>query len=117
VRVDVRVVAATHQPLARRAQEGSFRADLFYRLSVFRIETPALAEHADDLAALIEHFLKAVAGDDDAPKQLSEAAFAQLTAHKWPGNVRELQHVLERASILAEDRALITEAEIEFDLP
>ncbi len=116
VRVDVRVVAATHQPLARRAQEGSFRADLFYRLSVFRIETPALAEHAEDLSALTEHFLRTTAADD-ASKQLSEAAFARLAAHAWPGNVRELQHVLERASILAEDRAVITEAEIEFDLP
>jgi DNA-binding NtrC family response regulator len=116
VRVDVRVVAATHQPLARRAQEGSFRADLFYRLSVFRIETPALAEHAADLSALTEHFLKAAAADD-TPKQLSELAFARLAAHDWPGNVRELQHVLERASILAEDRPVITEIEIEFDLP
>lgn len=115
VRVDVRVVAATHQPLARRAQEGSFRADLFYRLSVFRIETPALADHAEDLTALTEHFLRAAA--DNAPKQLSETAFARLAAHAWPGNVRELQHVLERASILAEDRTMITEAEIEFDLP
>lgn len=116
VRVDVRVVAATHQPLARRAQEGSFRADLFYRLSVFRIETPALAEHAEDLSALTEYFLSALAGHD-APKQFSEPAFARLAAHAWPGNVRELQHVLERASILAEDRTVITEAEIEFDLP
>jgi DNA-binding NtrC family response regulator len=116
VRVDVRVVAATHQPLARRAQEGSFRADLFYRLSVFRIETPALAEHAADLSALTEHFLKAAAAGD-TPKQLSELAFARLAAHDWPGNVRELQHVLERASILAEDRPVITEIEIEFDLP
>lgn len=116
VRVDVRVVAATHQPLARRAQEGSFRADLFYRLSVFRIETPALAEHTEDLSALTEHFLRTTASDD-APKQLSEGAAARLAAHAWPGNVRELQHVLERASILAEDRTVIDEAEIEFDLP
>jgi transcriptional regulator with GAF, ATPase, and Fis domain len=116
VRVDVRVVAATHQPLARRAQEGSFRADLFYRLSVFRIETPALQEHAEDLRALVEYFLKAVSGEE-APKQLSNAAFARLAAHTWPGNVRELQHVLERASILADKRAIISEAEIEFDLP
>jgi DNA-binding NtrC family response regulator len=116
VRVDVRVVAATHQPLARRAQEGSFRADLFYRLSVFRIETPALREHAEDLTALVEHFLK-VASGEDAPKQLSEAVFARFAAHSWPGNVRELQHVLERAIILAEERAVISEEEIEFDLP
>jgi DNA-binding NtrC family response regulator len=116
VRVDVRIVAATHQPLARRAQEGSFRADLFYRLAVFRIHTPALAEHPDDLPALVEHLLRGVAGDE-AAKQLSEEAFARLAAHPWPGNVRELQHVLERASILAEDRPVITADEIEFDLP
>lgn len=116
VRVDVRIVAATHQPLASRAQEGSFRADLFYRLSVFRIQTPALAEHLEDLPALAEHFLKASAADD-LPKQLSEDAFRRLAAHGWLGNVRELQHVLERASILAEDRAVITGAEIELDLP
>jgi DNA-binding NtrC family response regulator len=116
VRVDVRIVAATHQPLARRAQEGSFRADLFYRLAVFRIHTPALAEHPDDLPALVEHLLRGAAGDE-AAKQLSEEAFARLASHPWPGNVRELQHVLERASILAEDRPVITVDEIEFDLP
>jgi DNA-binding NtrC family response regulator len=116
VRVDVRIIAATHQPLARRAQEGSFRADLFYRLAVFRIQTPALSEHPEDLSALAEHFLKQAAGDE-APKQLSEEAVARLAAHPWPGNVRELQHVLERASILTEDRPVITADEIEFDLP
>jgi DNA-binding NtrC family response regulator len=116
VRVDVRIVAATHQPLARRAQEGTFRADLFYRLAVFRIHTPALAEHPDDLPTLVEHLLRGTAGDE-AAKQLSEEAFARLAAHPWPGNVRELQHVLERASILAEDRQVITADEIEFDLP
>jgi DNA-binding NtrC family response regulator len=116
VRVDVRIVAATHQPLARRAQDGSFRADLFYRLAVFRIQTPALAEHLEDMAALTEHFLKS-ASDNGVPKQLSDEAFERLVAHSWPGNVRELQHVLERASILAEDRPVITAGEIELDLP
>jgi transcriptional regulator with PAS, ATPase and Fis domain len=116
VRVDVRIVAATHQPLARRAQEGSFRADLFYRLAVFRIHTPALAEHPEDMAALAEHFLQQ-SGGREAPKRLSDEAFARLAAHPWPGNVRELQHVLERAGILAEDRPVIAADEIEFDLP
>lgn len=116
VRVDVRIVAATHQSLARRAQEGTFRADLYYRLAVFCIQTPALAEHLEDLAMLVEHFLKTSAGGD-APKQLSNEAAELLAAHSWPGNVRELQHVLERASILAEDRPVITPAEIELDLP
>jgi DNA-binding NtrC family response regulator len=116
VRVDVRIVAATHQSLARRAQEGSFRADLYYRLAVFCIQTPSLAEHRQDMTALVEHFLKASAGED-GPKQLDQEAVALLAAHPWPGNVRELQHVLERASILAEDRPVITAAEIELDLP
>ncbi len=116
VRVDVRIVAATHQSLGRRAQEGSFRADLYYRLAVFCIQTPALREHLGDLAMLVKHFLKASASED-ASKQLSNEAVELLAAHSWPGNVRELQHVLERASILAEDRPVITPAEIELDLP
>ena len=114
IRVDVRMVAATHQPLARRAQEGSFRADLFYRLAVFLIATPPLSAHADDLPALTAHFLRALA-DGEPVKQPTEAAYGRLAAHPWPGNVRELQHVLERACILAEDRPAITPAEIEFD--
>jgi DNA-binding NtrC family response regulator len=113
--VNVRILAATHQPLARRAQEGSFRADLFYRLSVFRIETPALCDHPEDLPALAAHFLERLG--EGCPKSLEPAAMARLRAHCWPGNVRELQHVLERAAILAEDRAGIGPAEIEFDLP
>ena len=114
VRVDVRIVAATHQPLARRAQEGSFRADLFYRLAVFLITTPALSAHLEDLPALAAHFLARLGGGLET-KQLDTAAYARLSQHSWPGNVRELQHVLERASILAEDRSTITPAEIEFD--
>ena len=114
IRVDVRVVAATHQPLARRAQEGSFRADLFYRLAVFLIATPPLLAHAQDLPELAAHFLRTMA-DGEPVKQLTVEATACLAAHNWPGNVRELQHVLERAAILAEDRPTITPAEIEFD--
>lgn len=116
IRVDVRVIAATHQPLARRAQEGTFRADLFYRLAVFGIHTPALADHAEDLPVLVNHFLERL-GAEGARKHLSEAAAIKLRSHSWPGNVRELQHVLERAVILAEQRPEITSAEIEFDLP
>jgi DNA-binding NtrC family response regulator len=116
VRVDVRIVAATHQPLARRAQDGYFRADLFYRLAVFCIRTPALAEHMEDMPALVEHFLRRLA-DGDAFRRMAPDAMAQLNSHSWPGNVRELQHVLERAMILAEGRGEITAAEIEFDLP
>ncbi len=110
VHVDVRMVAATHQPLAQRAREGGFRADLFYRLAVFLIRTPALADHLEDLPALAEHFLAGFGA-----KQLTPGAEACLRTHSWPGNVRELQHVLERATILAEDRPVISPEEIEFD--
>lgn len=114
--VDVRIVAATHQPLARLAQEGTFRADLFYRLSVFCIRTPALLDHMDDLPALVEHFLAASA-DGGGHKRVTEAALARLVTHSWPGNVRELQHVIERACILAGECAEIAAKDIEFDLP
>ena len=113
VTVDVRIVAATHQPLAELAGRGSFRSDLYYRLSVFMIRTPSLAMHMEDLPGLAEHFLARL-GKEFAAKKLAGSAMRRLEAHRWPGNVRELEHVLERACILAEDRAEIGEEEIEF---
>src|SRR5271166_1515775 len=113
VKVDVRIVAATHRSLARLAGEGSFRADLYYRLAVFLIRTPALAAHQEDIPGLVNHFLKHM-GQASPAKSLSDCAMADLLSHGWPGNIRELEHVLERASILAEDRSEITTNEIEF---
>jgi transcriptional regulator with GAF, ATPase, and Fis domain len=105
--VDVRIVAATHQPLARRAREGSFRSDLFYRLAVFLVATPPLAERLSDLPVLVEHFLQKTSGPN-ARKRICREALSMLQAHTWPGNIRELQHVIERACILSENRAAIT---------
>jgi DNA-binding NtrC family response regulator len=102
VRVNVRVVAATHQDLESRANTGNFRLDLYHRLAVFPIDIPPLRERLDDIAALSEHFL-ALMGRNSPRKSLSAAALDKLYAHDWPGNVRELAHVLERASILAAD--------------
>jgi DNA-binding NtrC family response regulator len=113
VRVDVRILAATHQPLARNASEGNFRLDLYYRLAVFLIRTPSLAERGEDLSLLIQHFLDKM-GRTEPVKRIDAAALARLAAHSWPGNVRELQHVLERASILAGEAPVITAGEIEF---
>ena len=113
VRVDVRIVAATHRPLAKLAADGGFRLDLYYRLAVFLIRTPALAERPDDLGALTEHFLEKMARESPA-KGITADAMARLAGHAWPGNVRELEHVLERAWILAEDRPQIGSEEIEF---
>lgn len=115
VKVDVRIVAATHQPLAQHAQAGSFRSDLYYRLAVFLIRTPALADHIEDLPLLIGHFLERM-GREMPIKRIDSAAQAKLEAHSWPGNVRELEHVLERAAILAGDASVLTSQEIDFGL-
>jgi DNA-binding NtrC family response regulator len=115
VKVDVRIVAATHQALAQQAQTGTFRSDLYYRLAVFLIRTPSLAEHSQDLPLLVEHFLEKM-GREEPVKCLDKEALAKLAAHDWPGNVRELEHVLERAAILAGDESVLTAREIDFGL-
>ena len=115
VKVDVRIVAATHRPLAQHAQEGKFRSDLYFRLAVFLIRTPALAEHMEDLPQLVQHFVERM-GRTEPMKQIDGAAMAKLAGHSWPGNVRELEHVLERASILAGEETTITAEEIDFGL-
>jgi DNA-binding NtrC family response regulator len=116
VTVDVRIVAATHRPLGRLVTEGTFRADLYYRLAVFLIRTPALQGRTQDIETLTEHFLREFAKSSPA-KQITAPAMERLTAHAWPGNVRELEHVLERGWILAEERPRIDFQEIEFDDP
>jgi DNA-binding NtrC family response regulator len=113
VKVDVRIIAAAHRPLALHTQNGGFRSDLYYRLAVFLIHTPALAEHAQDLALLVDHFLRQL-GREAPVKRVDEWAMAKLAAHDWPGNVRELEHVLERAVILAGDNPVLTAQEIDF---
>ncbi len=113
VRVDVRILAATHRPLAQQAVTGAFRSDLYYRLAVFLIRTPALAAHLEDLPLLVEHFLARL-GREMPVKRIDEGALARLKAHDWPGNVRELEHVLERAVILAGEAPVVTAAEIDF---
>ena len=115
VKVDVRIVAATHRPLAQNAQEGKFRSDLYFRLAVFLVRTPSLAEHMEDLPQLVQHFLDRL-GRSEPMKQIDAGAMAKLAGHSWPGNVRELEHVLERASILAGDESTITADEIDFGL-
>jgi DNA-binding NtrC family response regulator len=115
VKVDVRIVAATHQPLAQHTQSGGFRADLYYRLAVFLIRTPSLSEHAQDLPLLVEHFMQKM-GREAPVKSIDPSALLKLAAHDWPGNVRELEHVLERGAILAGDEAVLTAREIDFGL-
>ena len=113
IRVSARVVTATHRKLGTMAREGSFRLDLLHRLSVFLIETPALAGRNADLDLLIAHGLEELAENGER-KQLSEAAREKLHAHTWPGNVRELMHTLERAWILADDQSVIDVDSVDF---
>jgi DNA-binding NtrC family response regulator len=115
VKVDVRIIAATHRPLAQHAASGTFRSDLYYRLAVFLIRTPALAEHNEDLPLLIEHILERL-GRETPVKHVDPGALAKLSAHNWPGNVRELEHVLERAVILAGDEPVLSAREIDFGI-
>ena len=114
VKVDVRLISATHCDLERLIGEGKFREDLYYRLNVFPITLPPLRERPGDIALLVEHFVgkfsrsmgKLVRGAD-------AAAIAQLGAYPWPGNVRELENVVERAMILATSDVL-TPADLDF---
>ncbi|HEV2646097.1 MAG TPA: sigma-54 dependent transcriptional regulator [Acidobacteriaceae bacterium] len=113
LRVDVRVVAASHQPLLQRSAEGAFRLDLYHRLAVFPVSVPALRDRMEDVLLLADHILGKL-GEDMPVKRLSSAAAMRLMEHDWPGNVRELAHVLERGVILAEDRREIGREEIRF---
>jgi len=113
VRVDVRVVAASHQPLLQRAQERAFRLDLYHRLAVFPVFIPALRERMEDVLPLAAHVLGRL-GEEMPAKRLSTEAAARLMEHEWTGNVRELAHVLERGAILAEDRPEIAAEDIRF---
>jgi DNA-binding NtrC family response regulator len=111
--VDVRVIAATHQPLEARAAERTFRLDLYHRLAVFPIEVPPLRLRKEDIELLAEYFLDQM-GQEAPRKRLCTESAACLLAHDWPGNVRELMHVLERACILAEDRPHLQAADIRY---
>ena len=111
MRVDVRVIAATHRDLETMAEDGRFRLDLFHRLAVFPLEVPALRERMEDLAPLAEFMLQEM-GKEAPRKRLSAGALERLQEHGWPGNVRELGHVLLRGAILAGDAVEIGADEI-----
>jgi DNA-binding NtrC family response regulator len=107
LRVDVRVVAATHRNLKARVAERQFREDLFFRLSVFPIRIPALRERGGDVAILARHFVERFARELNKPTlKLSGDALDALCGYPWPGNVRELQNCIERAAILCEQETI-----------
>jgi two-component system nitrogen regulation response regulator GlnG len=102
IRVDVRVIAATHQNLQDRVARGVFREDLYHRLNVIRIELPPLRARSEDIPELLEHYITAAAQELGVePKTLSPEALAKLSSYSWPGNVRELVNLCRRLSVLA----------------
>ncbi|MFT5500335.1 MAG: two-component system response regulator HydG [Woeseiaceae bacterium] len=103
VPIDVRLIAATNQPLEQLVADGIFRKDLFYRINTIEIALPPLRERLDDLPALVEHFMALYSRKyRRAGKTISAKAMAELRSHHWPGNVRELSHAVERALILCD---------------
>ena len=107
IKVDVRIIAATHRDLPNLIQEGLFREDLWYRLATFPIVLPPLRERPSDIPALAAHFARRAASRFGLRLQLPSAAdFALLSAYDWPGNVRELAAVMDRAAILGDGRGL-----------
>ncbi|WP_339827535.1 sigma-54 dependent transcriptional regulator [uncultured Parasphingorhabdus sp.] len=118
INVNVRVIAATHKHLGECIKSKSFREDLYYRLCVIPIEVPALKERAEDIPALVAHFLNNQDSRNPLPIFTAEA-FAAMQSYDWPGNVRELRNVVERAlvffsgeQILASDVAMLVQSDI-----
>lgn len=105
IKVDVRVVCATHRDLDRMVSEGRFREDLLFRLRVIEITVPPLRARRDDIPLLVEHFL--AHGPDGGTRRMSPEALAELTRRDWPGNVRELQSAVHRAAALAAGEVIL----------
>jgi len=105
VKVDVRIIAATHQNLEKLVQAGTFREDLFHRLNVIRIHLPKLSDRREDIPKLMHHFLKSAADELAAePKQLRQDTENYLSALPWPGNVRQLENTCRWLTVMASGR-------------
>jgi len=108
--VDVRVLAATNRDLAKAVEAGSFREDLFFRLDVFPIRTPALRDRPSDIRLLADAFVNSFCAENGLrPKRIAAAVYDALTLRSWPGNVRELRNVVERAAILSGDEITVAD--------
>jgi transcriptional regulator with PAS, ATPase and Fis domain len=101
--VDVRIVAATNKRLDEMVKEGRFRADLFYRVAVYRVAVPPLRERPEDVAVLVEHYAATLGG---AGLSIGPGVFALLSGYDWPGNARELRNVIQRAIAVSDGRSI-----------
>jgi len=107
IKVDIRIIAATNRDLTQMVKDGSFREDLYYRLSVFPIMIPPLRERNSDIIILAEHFVsRFVKEQNKKVKRISAPVQDMLLSYSWPGNVRELENVIERAVILSDDNVI-----------
>jgi len=101
VRVDVRVIAATHRDLRAMIEDGAFREDLYYRLSVIPLELPPLREHPEDIPELLQQFFVKAKQKHGRPElRLPQSLVPAFAGYRWPGNVRELENIVERVVIL-----------------
>ena len=105
IKIDVRVIAATHSDLARMVAEGTFREDLYYRLNVIPVRLPPLRERRDDIPLLVQHFLQKLSPElGRGPATMSQEGLRRLMAYHWPGNVRQLENVVERSIAFSQGR-------------
>jgi two-component system, NtrC family, nitrogen regulation response regulator NtrX len=104
IKVDVRVIAATHRDLAAAVKAGTFRGDLYHRIFVFPVQLPPLRQRSEDIPALVQHFAALVSEQNGwKPVRFDDTALKQLSRMSWPGNVRELRNAVERLVLFAED--------------
>jgi len=114
LQANVRIVAATNRDLATMGRAGTFRSDLYYRLSAFVIDTPPLRDRRDDIPYLVAHFVQNHNFSRRINKRVSNDAIRRLVSYDWPGNVRELRNVIERAIILSRDTNTIRPEHLAF---
>jgi transcriptional regulator with PAS, ATPase and Fis domain len=109
IRIDVRIIAATHSDLARMVKDGEFREDLYYRLNVIPVQLPPLRDRREDIPILVQHFLQKLGSEQTPPRTvtMSQEALRRLMAHAWPGNVRQLENIVERALAFSQGRAQV----------
>ena len=108
IKIDVRVIAATHSDLAKMVSEGTFREDLFYRLNVIPVHIPSLRDRREDIPLLVQHFLdRLTQAAGRGPVTMSQEAMRHLMAYAWPGNIRQLENAVERALAFSMGRSQI----------
>jgi transcriptional regulator with GAF, ATPase, and Fis domain len=118
VKLDVRVVSATNASLEERIDRGRFREDLFYRLNVVPLHLPPLRERADDIPALVHHFIDKICRAEEIPlKTISRETLESLSEYPWPGNVRQLENTVERAVTMSGDRTTLHYGDFSLPVP